>query len=66
MLANGDALLKVRYGTFKTPLFLTHGTGDVMTCPKGSQKFFDKLSKDLDKTLVLVHDHYHESECLYG
>ncbi|RKP05101.1 Alpha/Beta hydrolase protein [Thamnocephalis sphaerospora] len=60
MLNNGNALLKSRYANFKVPLLLAHGTKDEITCPDASQAFFDKLSDDLDKTLVLYEGHLHE------
>lgn len=49
------------------PLLLTHGTADIITCPKASSLFVDKLACR-DKTMASYPDAYHNRTCIaiYG
>jgi alpha-beta hydrolase superfamily lysophospholipase len=46
-------------GQFNHPVLLLHGTGDMLTNPKGSEEFFRKISST-DKTFHRYPDLYHE------
>lgn len=45
------------------PLILTHGSADVITCPKASARFVEKLACD-DKSFVDYPDAYHNRNLL--
>ncbi len=46
--------------TLSVPLFVFHGTGDMITDPKGSEQFY-QLAGSRDKTLKLYEGLYHET-----
>lgn len=57
--------IEQKAGQFKLPVLLLHGTGDMLTNPKGSEEFFGKISshdKSFNKYPGLFHELVNEYE----
>ncbi|MBC7842959.1 MAG: lysophospholipase [Gemmatimonadaceae bacterium] len=58
-LVHADERLKKEFPKMTLPVFIMHGTADIVTKPSGSQFFFDTVGSS-DKTLKLYDGHAHD------
>ena len=58
IIDTGAGIMAAENGTIDIPLLITHGTADIMTCPKASATFFDKVVC-VDKTYKSFPGAYH-------
>lgn len=58
-LVRADERLKKDFARITLPVFIMHGTADVVTMPRGSERFGERAGSS-DKTLKLYQDHAHD------
>lgn len=58
-MARADERLKADFSRITLPVFIMHGTKDVVTKPSGSQFFFNHVGSQ-DRKLRLYEDHVHD------
>lgn len=58
-LVRADERLEQGFPLITLPVFILHGTADIVTKPAGSQFFFDTVGST-DKTLKLYEGHFHD------
>lgn len=58
-MARADERLKREFSSITLPVFIMHGTKDVVTRPSGSQFFYDNVGSR-DRTLKLYEGHVHD------
>jgi len=56
----GRELIRERASTFNIPVHISHGSEDVVTDPKSSEKFFKEIPETTDKSLKIWDGLYHE------
>ncbi|KAH6565395.1 hypothetical protein BASA62_007325 [Batrachochytrium salamandrivorans] len=60
ILKMGEDLANIYSKSYSLPVYITHGTDDVLTSPIASKKFFDDIPSK-DKTYNSLEGYYHEA-----
>ncbi|CAG8445117.1 7489_t:CDS:10 [Acaulospora morrowiae] len=59
MLSGAKLILDKKYKSITSPIYICHGSADLITCPKSSKELYDKISSK-DKTYREWEGLYHE------
>ncbi|CAG8566201.1 4985_t:CDS:2 [Dentiscutata heterogama] len=65
MVSGGKLVINKEYTNVTFPVYIAHGSADLITDPKASKSFIEKIKSE-DKTFIEWKDRYHEMHNDYG
>ncbi|RIB08929.1 Alpha/Beta hydrolase protein [Gigaspora rosea] len=65
MVSGGKLVINKEHANITSPVYISHGSADLVTCPKASKLFFERMKSE-NKTFIEWEDRHHEPHNDYG